>query len=232
MILELFKLDKEERIPVFDFVLRLNHSHLLTSKTRWPADWRDRFTDITEQSKSSASLTADRWWAAFITNTISESAGSVLYIANDIYEVLNTALDNFIDETTKLEADYDKMKQNMIDGYNSNAFYAKIAVELGGAVIRDIPFEAYANDFVASLEKAGNKIFEPFTNQTNSFTLWKQRFGEQVSELQNTISSWLGEQWNWPSSESSRFLEQLSSILHNMAEEYDRVCRLFYFFMH
>lgn len=230
MIFEVFKQAKDERLPVFDFVFRLNHSRLVTSRTRWPADWQTRFTDIAAKTKNTLSLIADQWVAAFVTNTVSEAAGSMLYIVNDIYEVLNIATDNFIAETEKLYVDYKKLEQNVIDGYNSNAFYAKLAVDMGSAIIKDIPFGAFAKDFVEFFEKTGNRLFEPFTGEQDGFTQWRTRVAQRYAVVKSMIASWLGDQWaDWPTAKSSKFLEELGLIFRNIAEEYDQVC-CFYFF--
>ena len=224
MILELFKQEKSDRLPVFDFALRLNHSTLLTSKTRWPANWRTRFADIAAKSRSTLSLTADQWLAAFVTNSFSESTGSMLLIADDIYGVLQIAMDNFFAESEQLYADYQKMEQNVVDGYNGNAFYVKIAIELGSAVIKDIPFGAFARDFVEFLEKTGNRFFEVFTGESDGFTRWKTSAAENFAKVKEIISIWLGEQWaDWPTAKSSKILEELASIFRQMAQEYDQV---------
>ncbi len=227
MILELFRLDRDERIPIFDFVLRLNHSQLLTSKTRWPTDWRKKLFEISGKVLNTISISGDQWWAAFVTQTISETSGSVLYIVNDIYEVLNTALDNFIYETDQLATDYRIMEQNVIDGYNTNAFYAKVAIEMIGAITKDIPFGSYAENFLVFLEKTANRLIEPFSNESDSFTKWWKNISHTIRVMKETILNWMGDNWEWPSSNKSwkLFLEYFGSIFRSIAQEYDQFAK-------
>ena len=141
--------------------------------------------------------------AAFVPQTISETSGSVLYIVNDIYEVLNTALDNFIYETDQLATDYRIMEQNVIDGYNTNAFYAKVAIEMIGAITKDIPFGSYAENFLFFLEKTANRLIEPFTNESDSFTKWWKNISHTTRVMKDTILNWMGDNWEWLSINNS-----------------------------
>lgn len=226
VILELFNMDDQERSTFFDFAFRLNHSRLVTSKTQWPTDWKNRLAQVIGRTRDSLALTADQWVSAFLLSSFSETVGSILTIADDIELVLDTALLNFGKEITKLQEDVELMKQNIIEGYYADAFFAKLVVEMGGAIIQDIPFGSYAHSFVAFIEKTGNRILHPFTNEENSFTRWLAHLGQYFSDLSETLSSWLGDQWNWPTEGSSKFLAEMNEVLSKIAKEYNQVLRL------
>lgn len=227
VVLECFNMDNQDRIPFFDFAFRLNHSRLVTSKTNWQIDWRSRLIQGIGRTRDSLSLTADRWVSGFLLGS-SETAGSMLNIGEDIILVLDTAWSNFIDEIDKLQGDINVMKQNIIDGYYADAFFARIAVQIGGAIIQDIPFGSYAQSFVAFIEKTGDRILAPFTEENDSFSRWLKSLGPYFSSLSETITSWIGEQWNWPTEGSSKVLEEFGQAFRKIAEEYNHVRLLFY----
>lgn len=216
-------MDHQERNPFFDFSLQLNHSRLLTSKTRWEVDWRNHLMQALHRTRDSLSLTADQWVSAFLLSSFSETAGSVLIIGDDIALVLDTALSNFIDELDKLNGDVGLLKQNIIDGYYADAFFARLVVEIGGAIIQDIPFGSYAQTFVAFIEKTGNRLLAPFTEENDTFTRWIKNLGPYFNSLSETFNSWIGENWKWPSEGSSKFMTEVSAVFEKMVVEYNRV---------
>ncbi|XP_057368025.1 uncharacterized protein LOC130689027 [Daphnia carinata] len=227
VILELFNMDDQERIPCFDFAFRLNNSRLVTSKTQWPTDWKLRLAQVVDRTRDSLALTADQWVSAFLLSSFSETVGSILTLGDDIALVLDTALLNFGEEITKLQEDVERMKQNIIEGYYADAFFAKLIVEMGGAIIQDIPFGSYAHSFIAFIEKTGNRILHPFTNEENSFTRWLAHLGQYFGVLSETLSSWLGDQWNWPTEGSSKFLAEMNEVFSKIAEEYNHFVEQF-----
>ena len=228
VILELFNLDKEERASFFDFALQLNHSRLVTSRTRWQTDWKTRLAQGIDWTRDALSLTADQWVSAFASSYFSETLGSVLIIADDIALVLDTALSNFIEEIEKLSIDVETIKQNVIDGYNSNAFFAKLVVDIGGAIIQDTPFGSYAQSLGEFIEKTGDRLLAPFTGQNDSFTSWLKKMTPYFNMISDTITSWMGEQWKWPTEGSSKILAEIREIFRKIAEEFDRVINFVY----
>lgn len=229
-ILELFSMDNQERIPFFDFAFRLNHSRLVTSKTQWQTDWKTRLAEGVAWTRNALALTADQWMSSFLLSSFSETAGSILIVADDIALVLDTALTNFLEEIEKLQADIDTIKQNVIDGYYADAFFARIAVDIGGAIISDIPFGSYAQSFVAFIEKTGDRLLAPFTGETDSFSSWLKRMGPYFTAMSDTVTGWMGEQWKWPTEGSSKIIAEINAIFRKIAEEYDRV--IFFALLH
>ena len=212
-----------DRFTFFDFVFRLNHSRLITSKTQWPKDLSVRLYDRYERSRDSVFLTADQWAGAFPLHGFSESAGSILIIADDIMDILERTLSNFLEEIDKLNQDGERMKQNIIEGYYGNAFFAKTAVNLFSMVFKDFSFESYTSEFVASFKQTWDRLLEPLTKENDSFTRWLNYVNDKLIVVSETISGWLGDQWKWPANRSSQFVEQITSIFKQMAAEYDRV---------
>ena len=226
--MEVYDQTENDRFKFFDFAFRLNHSRLITSKTQWPKDWYARLNDRYNSARNSVYLTAQLWQDAFPRHGFSESTGSIMIIADDVMNVLHLTLDNFMDEIEKLKQDGERMKQNIIDGYNSNAFFAKVAVNLLSVVFKDFSFESYTTEFVASFKTTWDRLLEPLTKENNSFTLWLDRMNGHLNRFSEMISSWLGDQWKWPSNRSSQFLEQIKSVFRQMAAEYDRVIIIFH----
>jgi hypothetical protein len=163
-----------------------------------------------------------------VLSAFSETVGSILTIADDIAVVLDTALLNFSEEIGKFQEDAEQMKQNIIDGYYADAFFAKLIVEMGGAIIQDIPFGSYAQSFVTFIEKTGNRILKPFTNEDNSFSRWLAHMEQYFSALSEAVTAWMGEQWKWPTEGSSKTLTEISEIFRKIAEEYNRVIFMFF----
>jgi hypothetical protein len=256
--LELFNTEEQERISLFDFAFRLNHSRLVTSRTQWPTDWKNRVHQGVDRIRGYLTSTADQWVTAFVlryvnkscyrystshdktlytfinifwlfttSSSFSETVGSILTIADDIGVVLETALLNFSEEIGKFQDDAEQMKQNIIDGYYDGAFFAKLIVEMGGAIVQDIPFGSYAQSFVTFFEKTGNRILKPFTNEENSFSRWLAHMEQHFGAFSETVTTWLGEQWKWPTEGSSKALAEISAVFRKIAEEYDRVIFLF-----
>ncbi|EFX68502.1 hypothetical protein DAPPUDRAFT_330060 [Daphnia pulex] len=106
------------------------------------------------------------------------------------------------------------MKQNIIDGYNSNAFFA---------IFQDMLFGSYSQSFVTFIEKTGNRILKPFTNEDDSFSRWLAYVEQYFSALSETVTTWMGEQWKWPTAGSSKVLAEISTVFRKIAEEYDCV---------
>jgi hypothetical protein len=46
---------------------------------------------------------------------------------------------------------------------------------------------------------------------------------QYFSALSETVTTWMGEQWKWPTAGSSKVLAEISTVFRKIAEEYDRV---------
>jgi hypothetical protein len=86
-----------------------------------------------------------------------------------------------------------------------------------------MPFGSYAQSFVTFIEKTGNRILKPFTNEDDSFSRWLAYVEQYFSALSETVTTWMGEQWKWPTAGSSKVLAEISTVFRKIAEEYDRV---------
>lgn len=224
-IVELVSMTDKDFEPLFDFAFRLNHSHLITSHARWPLDYRSRVLAGARRVRESIRQTGAQWNEAFATQPFNELSESSRIIAEEVLQVLDIAWLNFVGEVDKLKADVGTMRQNVIDGYNANAFYAKLAVDIGGAIVRDIPFDSYAQNFVSFVERTGNRILDPLTGEENSFSEWLRSVSQSLSTIAESVGAWLGKQWDWPSDNTSKALSQLADIFRQMAREYDRVLK-------
>jgi hypothetical protein len=71
--LELFNTEEQERISLFDFAFRLNHSRLVTSRTQWPTDWKNRVHQGVDRIRGYLTSTADQWVTAFVLRYVNKS---------------------------------------------------------------------------------------------------------------------------------------------------------------
>ena len=71
--LELFNTEEQERISLFDFAFRLNHSRLVTSRTQWPTDWKNVVRQGVDRIRGYLTSTADQWVTAFVLRYVNEN---------------------------------------------------------------------------------------------------------------------------------------------------------------
>ena len=142
-ILEWFLLDEVQRTGYFDFFVRLDHSRLLTSQTHWNTNLRQELAQRLALVRSLARSKLQRWVTSFARPALTQARKSMRVIGQDIGGVLQTALQNFGNEMKLLKVDYGRMEQNVADGYEANAFFVKVIRDLGGQILRGIPFHKY-----------------------------------------------------------------------------------------
>lgn len=232
--MELFTLDKDDRSPYFEFFVRLNHSHLITSRSEWHPNVLNEFEQMADKTAEDLSSEFYQWINSFLLTSISEAGGSYLTIWDDMYTVLETAIVNFDAEIQLLLVDVDLMKKHVIEGYHANAFLIKPIVEIGGSVARDL-FKSYGKDFAVKLEKALDRFFMQFNGQPDSFSKTMAKLRDKYAWLSQLISQWFGSlsqgsRFTWPSARISRIWDDLIDIFNQVAREYDKVVLFFYSF--
>ena len=139
-ILEWYRMDNDQRIRYFDFFFRLNHSRLITTETHWNTNLRRELIQRVAAARSAARSKLQRWVVSFAQPALEQAKVSMRAISQDIARVLKGALLNFDEEMQLLKIDYGRMERYVEDGYDANAFFIKVIRDLGGKIIKGIPF--------------------------------------------------------------------------------------------
>ena len=222
-VLEVSDTNNGHHSPLFEFVFRLNHSQFITSKTQWRTDLRAELGERWQEMRNSAAVTANQMANAYLVEAFGRTGESFRKIFADIRTVLRIQMENFEKESRMLMGDVLRLRQNIVDGYNSNAFFAKTIYELSGALIRQIPFGSYAKDMVESIESTGDRLLKPITGEADSFSKALESFRKYLKLASEQITQWFGQNWKWPTEHSFRMAAELRSVFIKLCEEFDRV---------
>ena len=218
---------RDNQHNLLDSLLQLNNSRLVTWRTQWRPDLPAEVARRAALVRQSLEWTGQRWIESFVMAAVSESLTSMLDIADDVYVVLETALLNASNETMLLMADGHKLADNVLAGYQANAFFAKTVYELGGGLLRDIPFDALAHDAWQTVHQHLDRLLHPVTGETDSFSRAVVNAGRLFKLLADELSQWMGDNWQGTRRFGPEIAQQFDAVVKRLAEDFDRV-RLFY----
>merc|ERR1740128_141867 len=121
--------------------------------------------------------------------------------------------------------DYGRLKQNVADGYQANAFFVKVIKELGGKILAGIPFDKYGGEALDYVEQSGNRLLAAVTQERDSFSRFLRAVQQQWDKASRSLALWLENRWESSSSRPGRLTEKLKDMFKDIAQEYDNIVR-------
>ncbi|KAF7992093.1 hypothetical protein HCN44_001418 [Aphidius gifuensis] len=203
--------DRDLLISDVAFYVKLNHSRLVTSMTKWRPDLKNDIVNLVKDTVTNIyneiGNDADYWKQYLRT----EGMNALSEVWDDARDDLDVLIDDW-ENLKELDDDLELLKIYLNDSYNANDFYVKDVVAVGLYVIDEMSLRSH----IESLPNILNEIWEIMGESGEAIRkslVWiieTTKAGyKKLSEIVSAILK--GESY-----------EQISSIIEKIVEKYDK----------